>query len=1051
VNELQSSCHGEDDSSILLQGKVKLDADMNGKGHSNAAVQGHPETEHHAENHHTEHQIEPNHHYDLHKASNSAIDAKSALDWSGGAMIGLLVCVFILTIRDLWHWLSKGKKSNFRSGTISLPTTPNMTPSMTPRTPREAQTLGREMLGALVTTVNNLLTAVGIVSILFVTTPGLSKHIGIGLKHAIFGHMVGQGITAALSGYSTPMGSPCFEVVPFMKVILLDTAKHCGGDSICEVATVITAGTFLNVLSGIIMYIAGYFHLSVLLRFFPDSLKVGMHAGIGIICLALGIELCCGENFLEMHHASPLTLITEHHILFLWLPGLVCAVGLYLFQRYVIDSAFTIPMFFLCGVLGFQVVMHSLDWTTKEAQKNGWLYADIETASFYELWTLNIIGNVKWHCIWTNMPILLAAAMTGPFLNNVGDLMMTDSIFGHELGKSKFDYEVKVQGWSHILSGLSQGFPSDFKNEHTELHRLAGGRRKMSVFFNIFFLSIIFFASSHAFPIVPYLLSVLPKVLTGALMLLAAIGMIMESLVGHYEVLPRLEYAVVWAVVIATIWSHGEIEIALLAGLALSFAVFVFDTSRGIPVMFDQERSNTFWPVEFEAMLSDRSDGIHVAHVYGHVFFANAEKVVNEMLRRSKGWKAIVIDFNGIESIDHTGVNQLGRLCDGCAERKLSVIFAGLNSKQIELFILQGVIKYGNDVAEIVIGARSYGSLMSKKDVFQLFQDLQLENDLCSPDAVWAQMMPDDDHKVYKYELCYVVQRIMNERAEKCTPREEKPNIVADTVDEEDEEEPECDLRVTSTLDRALQLAEQVQLNSMLESMPAYTVLATERTKASLNEKAKTIVGAKCKDEEVKALLLGLLSSTKAGGPTVREYDDEQLVETGESIWLLLEGTVELYVRLSRAAVATPALQRQATIAGFQPKSKDSDGSCRRIFSVKYFLALLEPITHVLLTNHLEHQYYEVRGSALLLEFPMAWLSGLRTSGDANLAAAMYKFIYEGSGVTCSQVVHSITEMMMRRQIMEQHKEQAMKHHSIKLPAVSRLSRAVQSITPRLT
>jgi MFS superfamily sulfate permease-like transporter len=920
----------------------------------------------------------------LQSVSVSISTSGSAQGWMFVSIIaGILVLMSLLQCRDAWNWFHQAKKINAQKKAR-----PKLQWLRQP-----ASIWARETMGASITTVNNLLDCVGIVAILFITTEGLKEHMGTGLKHAILGHIVIQGLAAVFSGYETPMCSPCYEILPYMKIVLMKAAAACKGNSQCEASTALTAGVVMNLMSGILMFAAGRFQLSLLLRFLPDSLKTGVLAGIGIICVALGIELCCDENFFDME--NPVNLFTDMSLFILWIPGVLLGLGLYLFETFVVDSAYTIPIFFVCGVGTFQMIMQFSGLTTEAARTDGWLYTPVDSTPFYQLWSGLFSGQVAWSAITESLPIFCMGILTGPFLNNVGDLAMTESEFGPDIGKSKIDYEVKVQGWAHIASGLSGGFVSDFGNDDTQLHRVGGGKTRLSAILNVILLSVFFFASCPSFPIVPAIISVIPKCLNGASMILAAVEMLIEALVESYHSLPKLEYTVIWGVTIATIIFQGAIEKALLIGLIMSFCVFVFQSSAVSTLIFEETHSNTLWPTQSDEVLWKERHNMIIAQVSGYVFFANAKATVDKIIKKVKkeDLKVLILDFSTTKEVDDTASHELDRLLTKCAEKNVRVIFAGLSTEQMVLLLQEEVIEYPERFKDIILATGTQN--LTKNEVFELLQAKELKEldkkfeDPQMPEKVWENIMSDNECMVSRFELGYVLQQIC--------PEEEMEDSASERSGActEDGDEPDCDVRIASTLDRAVQLAEKALIDG--NDKPPKTVIS----KGNLEEKVEAIIKAMSCADEVKDMLLQLNRESQrktAGGPVFHECKDGEVIEAKKSIWMIIDGTVELYVTFHADQTVEDRRYR------------------RRIFCAQKSLTTLEPITQMPINGNMESPSYEVKGSTIMLEIPMGWLDSLHNL-DSEKAACFHRFARKQSAETYSQLIHILGQMSVRKQL----------------------------------
>lgn len=585
---------------------------------------------------------------------------------------------------------------------------------------------------------------------------------------------------------------------------------------------------------------------------------------------------------------------------------------------------------------------------------------------------------MNWSAIIKSLPFFFIGLFTAPFLNNVGDLAVTESMLP-EMGESNFDYEVQVQGWAHIAAGLGGGFPSDFGNDDSQLHRIGGGKTRLSAALNVIMLSFFFFASCPAFPVVPAVIAVIPKFLNGASMLLAAIEMLSEALVESYGSLPVSEYMVIVTVSVATLYCEGAIEKALLVGLILSFCVFVFQASKSNVLSFVEEESDTLWPDESAELLSSNRNSIAVARLEGYLFFANAKQVVVNVVEKleTKVVKVLIVDFSRLEKIDDTACCELDNLLSKCAAKEVKVIFAGLSTQQMHLLLKEEVIEYPERFKSMLLAAGNADEL-SKEQVLALLSELI--DDVEMREDAWVKMMPNDEGMVTLHEVGYVLQKLYLEEDEERND---------DT--QEDDDEPDCDIRTTSSLSRALQLAQQTLLDeneTKSSNSKSEKLRSAAAFHGSLLQRAEATINAMQKSDETDLLLR--LISNKSDGPELHECKDGEIIDATKNIWVIIYGTVELYLFFS------------------DTQSSDKQGNAirrrKRLLCAKKPLAVLEPIKHMPIHNMSESPSYVVQGSTILMKIPTMWLKSLDKS-DANQAAAIYSFIYKKTAETYAQLM----------------------------------------------
>ena len=118
-------------------------------------------------------------------------------------------------------------------------------------------------------------------------------------------------------------GSMMIEVVPFYHLIVKDILRVVGEDNPSSlIATTMVAFALSSVLTGLLFWLQGVFHLGVLISYFPRHILVGCIGGVGVFLVETGIAVTAGlesESGVQYNWATVLQLASSTETVFQWL------------------------------------------------------------------------------------------------------------------------------------------------------------------------------------------------------------------------------------------------------------------------------------------------------------------------------------------------------------------------------------------------------------------------------------------------------------------------------------------------------------------------------------------------------------------------------------------------------------------------------------------------------------------------------------------------------------------------------------------------------------
>ncbi|OLP97497.1 putative vacuolar membrane protein [Symbiodinium microadriaticum] len=501
-----------------------------------------------------------------------------------------------------------------------------------------------EVMAGCMDTVTVIMRAVGM-AVVLCAEDGMHDYTGLALKHITTGHLVAQIATLAFSNYETPLCTPSIEVLPLVKAMQERISLMAPTDFEAVLASTVLCSSCATMLSGFAMYAIGLSQVGTALRFIPYSVEVSVQAMLGLVLFGLGIEASCGVDILTDFATEPEalgSLVIDPSILMLWTPSMLSALAIYFFTKYVKDSPFTIAVYTFSAIALFHGLRLCLGTSLQAAQDSQWLYPQTEyfpLSKLYELAGKDIV----WSSVFSNMARILLSAFIISIVNIACQLAVTASLLPPKvMGASTFDYEMIAQGRSHIIGGLALGFASDFGNDDTLVHRMVGGRFRLSMWAHVVTTALCVLCVDIPKNSLPYV----PRFVNGTIVLLASAELLVAGFVQGYALLTRTEFAVVCIASLVTLVCGGQVQAGLFAGMFLAFADAIRNFTRALE------------------QLSTKTEGdVTVVELPNYMFFATAPGIVATIRRALSESSEVILDWEKVRGLDTKATLEFAQLC----------------------------------------------------------------------------------------------------------------------------------------------------------------------------------------------------------------------------------------------------------------------------------------------------------------------------------------------------------------------------------------------------
>ncbi|HSJ54926.1 MAG TPA: SulP family inorganic anion transporter [Anaerolineae bacterium] len=447
-------------------------------------------------------------------------------------------------------------------------------------------------------------------------------------------------------------------------------------------ATVLATIALMSLVAGVFFLLLGWFRQGGLVRYVPYPVVGGFLAGIGWLLVQGSVGVMAG---------APLTLgnlpaLLQPQLLVRWLPGLAFAlVTLLALRRW--SHFLILPSLVLAAVALFYVVVWlsgvplSALWAqvpgaATQGGSGGWLLGPFPSGGLWQPLTPGLLRQVHWPSV------LAQAGSMGTILviSAVSLLLNASSLELLARRDVNLNRELKAAGVANLLAGLSGGGPVGFQTlSISSLSYRMGAPSRL--------VGVIAAALCGVMLLVgPSLLSFVPRVVPGGLILFVGLAFLLEWLYDAWPRLSRLDYGIVVLILIVTA-TLGILE-GVGLGLAVAVFLFVLEYSRVGAVhralSASALRSNVDRPRQHDRLLREKGDWLFVLELQGYLFFGTAhgllQRVRDRLARPDRpAPHYVVLDFRRVSGIDVSAVLSFSRMAQLARSRNLTLVLTDLS------------------------------------------------------------------------------------------------------------------------------------------------------------------------------------------------------------------------------------------------------------------------------------------------------------------------------------------------------------------------------------
>jgi SulP family sulfate permease len=440
-----------------------------------------------------------------------------------------------------------------------------------------------------------------------------------------------------------------------ISLLVLSTLMSTATTTTTTTDFLVMAG-MLAVMVGILQLAMGLARLGMLVNFVSHSVVVGFSSGAGVLIATkqlrhlLGLEFA-SEGLVETLHGV-FTHLPETHQATLFL-GVGTVLLIVLFRR--LSPKLPGP---LMGMVIAAAVVGLLGLDQQGVKVIGQLPRGLPPLARLPLFDLDLISQLA-------MGALAIAA-----IGLVEAMSIARTISSQTDQRLDSNQEFVGQGLANIATGLFSGYPCSGSFTRSAVNYRAGARTSVaSAFSGVFVLM----AMMVLAPLAVYL----PRAALAGVLFVIAYDMVDRAEIRRIWQGARADAFIMLITFLGTLFLH--LEFAVLAGILLSFALYIMKTS--VPSVFRVVPDGNF--KHFVAQQSDQPScpQLGILKISGDLYFgavSHIEEAIHQHLTDHPEQRFLLLRMHGVNQCDFSGIHMLESVMRLCRERGGDLYFMKL-------------------------------------------------------------------------------------------------------------------------------------------------------------------------------------------------------------------------------------------------------------------------------------------------------------------------------------------------------------------------------------
>lgn len=413
--------------------------------------------------------------------------------------------------------------------------------------------------------------------------------------------------------------------------------------------TVLAAIILSSVLMGAVCLALGKFRLGKLVSYMPYSVIGGFLAGTGLLLLVSALQVMTGEAVTVFR----LDLLFSWRALPLWIPGVIFALALFgLVMK--IGHYLVLPGVLFSAIALFYLALAASGASLAQAGAQGFLVGGLPPGqSLVRLWNPAGLAQIDLGALFGQTGSLFACVIVS-LLSLLLNITALELSTGQDID---LNAELATNGWANLVGGVlgcAIGYP--MLGASSLGHRLGAKSRLNGVFVALVLGGVLLAGSS--------LLGYFPNFVLGGLLFFIGLDFLYAWLYETWFSLPKIEYAIVVAIMLL-INTVGFLQ-GVGVGLGLAVVLFVVQYSRtqavrhslsGVSYQSSVDRSRMY-----NQLLRKKGDWLYILELQGFLFFGTANQVLEQIGSHLESAhclqppRYLLLDFRLVSGIDSSAM-----------------------------------------------------------------------------------------------------------------------------------------------------------------------------------------------------------------------------------------------------------------------------------------------------------------------------------------------------------------------------------------------------------
>ena len=501
---------------------------------------------------------------------------------------------------------------------------------------------------------------------LLFSSPLLSPYIGYAISASLVTTIVSASAVAYLSRINFSIAGPDSNSVAVMASLFFLVAQSLTNKGITGELLALSTLTIMvgiTLITGLIMFLLGYFRLGNFIRFVPISVAGGFLAAAGCLMVSGAIALATG---LDLMNPSSLGNITQLQ----WgkLAAVIALAATYWYVSGYVANNLALPLAIFASIFVAHAVFVLQGLSIGEAQEMGLLLSVSSETKMFNPATQSTLDAATLATFVEFIPETLAVI----FVVGIAILLIIAGIELERNFDSDLNHELKIHGYAIGLSGLLGGFAGLVSLSRSLLNAEKKSRFPIAAFLTIILCLTVLFVGNQ-------IISLLPQISLAAIILFLGAQIAFRWMVQTYRTLDAIEYLMILVIAGTTLYAGfiAGLSLGVVAGCILFSARASIISIVRSQLSGEAYRSRVVRSKDEEDFLDGVHKTIRIYELQGFFFFGTAHNfytlIKDELDNQGHDIQHLILSFRHVSGIDASAEQILQKIFYAADKNNCSV------------------------------------------------------------------------------------------------------------------------------------------------------------------------------------------------------------------------------------------------------------------------------------------------------------------------------------------------------------------------------------------